>query len=83
MLKYAYWKTHFAVRFRYEQQNGIRCADHPDRSCVFRFQLYLRGVESVELEWIDGLLGSFLGTHMLIPFIIGLIICFREAYLKH
>lgn len=39
---------------------------------------------------IDGLLGSFLGTHMLIPFIIGLvvliiglIICFREAYLKH
>ena len=39
---------------------------------------------------IDGMLGSFLGTHMLIPFIIGLvvliiglIICFREAYLKH
>lgn len=36
---------------------------------------------------IDGLLGSFLGTHMLIPFVIGiavmlvgLIICFREAY---
>lgn len=40
-------------------------------------------------EWneIDGLLGSFLGTHMLIPFllgmavmILGLAICFREAY---
>lgn len=36
---------------------------------------------------IDGLLGSFLGTHMLIPFIIGtvvmiagLFICFKEAY---
>lgn len=38
---------------------------------------------------IDGLLGSFLGTHMLIPFIlgvavmiVGLVICFREAYPK-
>lgn len=38
---------------------------------------------------IDGLLGSFLGTHMLIPFIIGvivmiagLVICFKEAYRK-
>jgi len=38
---------------------------------------------------IDGLLGSFLGTHMLIPFIvgtvvmiIGFVICFREAYGK-
>lgn len=38
---------------------------------------------------IDGLLGSFLGTHMLIPFIIGmgamiagLVICFKEAYPK-
>ncbi len=36
---------------------------------------------------IDGLLGSFLGTHMLIPFIIGvvvmtvgLVICFKETY---
>lgn len=36
---------------------------------------------------IGGLLGSFLGTHMLIPFIIGVIImvaglwlCFKEAY---
>ena len=38
---------------------------------------------------IDGLLGSFLGTRMLIPFIIGmvimivgLLICFKEAYHK-
>ena len=38
---------------------------------------------------IDGLLGSFLGTHMLIPFVIsmavmltGLTICFFEAYRK-
>ena len=38
---------------------------------------------------IGGLLGSFLGTHMLIPFIIGmgimiagLVICFIEAYRK-
>lgn len=38
---------------------------------------------------IDGLLGSLLGTHMLIPFIIGtiamiagLVICFKEAYRK-
>lgn len=38
---------------------------------------------------IDGLLGSFLGTHTLIPFIIGiivmitgLVICFKEAYRK-
>lgn len=38
---------------------------------------------------IDGLLGSFLGTRMLIPFlmgvcvmIIGLIICFKEVYGK-
>ena len=42
-------------------------------------------------EWngIGGLLGSFLGTHMLIPFIIGMLImivgivlCFMEAYRK-
>jgi len=39
---------------------------------------------------IDGLLGSFLGTHMLLPFLIGtaamiagLVICFLEAYRKH
>lgn len=38
---------------------------------------------------IDGLLGSFIGTHMLIPFIIGivvilvgLVICFNGAYRK-
>ena len=38
---------------------------------------------------IDGILGSFLGTQMLIPFIIGIIltvgglaICFVEAYIK-
>ena len=38
---------------------------------------------------IDGLLGSFLGTQMLIPFIIGcvatligLTICFIESYIK-
>ena len=38
---------------------------------------------------IDGLLGSFLGTHMLVPFTIGmtvmiagLVICFKEAYRK-
>lgn len=38
---------------------------------------------------IRGLLGSFLGTHMLIPFIVGIIvmvaglaICFMEAYCK-
>lgn len=38
---------------------------------------------------IDGLLGSFLGTNMLLPFIIGLaimvvglVICFKEAYGK-
>lgn len=38
---------------------------------------------------IDGLLGSLLGTNMLIPFIVsfvvmivGLIICFKEAYGK-
>ena len=36
---------------------------------------------------IDGLLGSFLGTHMLIPFILGMIIlviglflCYKAAY---
>lgn len=36
---------------------------------------------------IEGLLASFLGTHMLIPFIValiivicGLVICFKEAY---
>jgi sterol desaturase/sphingolipid hydroxylase (fatty acid hydroxylase superfamily) len=42
-------------------------------------------------EWngISGLLGSFLGTHMLIPFVIGtivmligLLICFKEAFRK-
>ena len=42
-------------------------------------------------EWngIGGLLGSFLGTHMLIPFVIGMLImivgivlCFMEAYRK-
>lgn len=42
-------------------------------------------------EWngIGGLLGSFLGTHMLIPFIIGmlimivgLVLCFLESYCK-
>lgn len=39
---------------------------------------------------IGGLLGSFLGTDMLLPFIlstavvcIGLILCFVEAYRKH
>ena len=39
---------------------------------------------------IDGLLGSFLGTHMLFPFILamavlcgGLAVCFREAYPKN
>ncbi|MDR9756867.1 MAG: hypothetical protein WBJ83_00595 [Thermacetogeniaceae bacterium] len=39
---------------------------------------------------ITGLLGSFLGTHMLIPFIIativmciGIMICFWEAYRKY
>lgn len=38
---------------------------------------------------IGGLLGSFLGTHMLIPFIAGmaamvagLVICYKEAYRK-
>ena len=38
---------------------------------------------------IDGLLGSFLGTHMLLPFLIGtaamiagLVLCFKEAYRK-
>lgn len=38
---------------------------------------------------MDGLLGSFLGTHMLIPFVLamavmllGLRICFQEAYGK-
>lgn len=38
---------------------------------------------------IDGLLGSLIGTHMLIPLIIGiiviiagLVICFNEAYRK-
>lgn len=38
---------------------------------------------------MDGLLGSFLGTHMLIPFVLamavmllGLRICFKEAYGK-
>jgi len=38
---------------------------------------------------IDGLLGSFLGTHMLVPFIIstavmlaGLVLCFITAYRK-
>lgn len=42
-------------------------------------------------EWngIGGLLGSFLGTHMMIPFVIGMLImivgivlCFMEAYRK-
>ena len=40
-------------------------------------------------DGITGLLGSFLGTHMLIPFIIstlvmlaGLAICFRMAFIK-
>ncbi len=38
---------------------------------------------------IDGLLGSFLGTHMLIPFVlgmiilvIGLVLCYKAAYGK-
>lgn len=38
---------------------------------------------------IDGLLGAFLGTHTLLPFIVGtivlivgLILCFKEAYRK-
>ena len=38
---------------------------------------------------IDGLLGSFLGTHTLLPFLIGMaamiagfVICFKEAYRK-
>ena len=38
---------------------------------------------------IDGLLGSFLGTHMLLPFVlgmiilvIGLVLCYKAAYGK-
>lgn len=76
-------------RENYGTQTVMRPAADVGWPCVFFVLLYLCRYNPWNYNGINGLLGSFLGTQTLVPFIIstaamcaGLILCFYVAFHK-